>query len=345
MDLDLNEDQVALREMVEDFVEKESSIETVRAAEPLGFDLGVWQKVVGMGLTTITVPESLGGGGAGFLDLAIAVEHFGRTLTPVPLIEAAVATHTLAALGEQAGALLTDAIAGNALVTVAVRPAEGGVARIVPAGAVADAVVALDGDELVAVRQSTISPANPAAAIPNLGALPIADRRLDEGERIVLARGEEAVVHYERAVRQWELLTGTALVGAGQRALDIGLEYVMERRAFGVLIGSFQTIQHRFADDVTALDGARLIAYEAAWAQDVGQADAGELATMAFLYAGDTAFKTAAESLQFHGGYGYTLEYDIQLYFRRAKAWVLVAGDPKARYAELAHRLYGLEEH
>ena len=245
MDLDFNEDQVALREMVEDFVEKESSIETVRAAEPLGFDLGVWQKLVGMGLTTITVPEAQGGGGAGFLDLAIAVEHFGRTLTPVPLIEAAVANHTLAALGEPAGALLTDAIAGDALVTLAVRPAEGGVARIVPAGAVADAVVALDGDELVAVRQSTISPANPAPAIPNLGALPIADRRLDEGERIVLARGDEAVVHHERAVRQWELLTGAALVGAGQRALDIGLEYVMERRAFGVLIGSFQTIQHR----------------------------------------------------------------------------------------------------
>jgi alkylation response protein AidB-like acyl-CoA dehydrogenase len=345
MDLDFNDDQVALREMVEDFVEKESSFETVRSAEPLGFDLGVWQKVVAMGLTTITVPEALGGGGAGFIDLAIAVEHFGGALTPVPLIEAAVANHTLAALSDTAGSLLTDAIAGDALVTLAVRPAEGGLARIVPAGAVADAVIALDGDELVAVRQSTISPATPAPATPNLGALPIADRRLDEGERVVLARGADAAAHYERAVRQWELLTGAALVGAGQRALDIGLEYVLERRAFGVLIGSFQTIQHRFADDVTALDGARLLAYEAAWAQDAGQADAGELATMSFLYAGETAFKTAAESLQFHGGYGYTLEYDIQLYFRRAKAWVLVAGDPKARYAELAHRMYGVEGH
>jgi alkylation response protein AidB-like acyl-CoA dehydrogenase len=108
-----------------------------------------------------------------------------------------------------------------------------------------------------------------------------------------------------------------------------------------VLIGTFQTIQHRFADDVTALDGARLLAYEAAWAFDAGQDNAGELATMAFLYAGEAAFKTAAESLQFHGGYGYTLEYDIQLYFRRAKAWVLVAGDPKAAYAELGRRFYG----
>jgi alkylation response protein AidB-like acyl-CoA dehydrogenase len=345
MDLDFTEDQVALREMVEDFVEKESSVETVRAAEPLGFSLNVWRKLIDMGLVTITVPEEQGGGGAGFLDLTIAIEHFGRTLTPVPLIEAAVATHTLASLaagaGDAATTLLHDAVAGDAMVTLAVRPAIDGVARIVPGGAVADAVIALDGNDLVVVRQSSITPATPAEAIPNLGALPIADRDLADGERTVLATGAAAIAAHRRAVGQWEALTGMALVGAGQRALELGLEYVMERKAFGVLIGTFQTIQHRFADDVTALDGARMLAYEAAWAHDVEQADAAELATMAFLFAGESAFKTAAESLQFHGGYGYTLEYDIQLYFRRAKAWVLVAGDPKARYAELAHRVYG----
>jgi alkylation response protein AidB-like acyl-CoA dehydrogenase len=348
MDLDLTEDQVALREMVEDFVMKESTVEAVREAEPLGFSAGMWRKVVDMGLVTIAVPEQLGGGGAGFLDLALAVEHFGRTLAPVPLIEASVANHVLALLaggaGDAATALLNDAVAGDALVTLAVRPAIDGVAAIVPGGAIADAVIALDGDELVVVRQSTITPATPAEAIPNLGALPIADRDLAEGERIVLASGAAALDAHRRAVGQWEALTANALVGAGQRALEIGLEYVMERKAFGVLIGTFQTIQHRFADDVTALDGARLLAYEAAWAQDVDQDDARELATMAFLYAGEAAFKTAAESLQFHGGYGYTLEYDIQLYFRRAKAWLLVAGDPKARYADLAHRVYGAKE-
>jgi alkylation response protein AidB-like acyl-CoA dehydrogenase len=344
MDLDFSEDQIALREMVEDFVAKESTVETVRRAEPLGFDATVWRKVVEMGLATITVPEALGGGGAGFLDLAVAVEQFGRALTPAPLVEAAVANHTLGAFagsGDGAAALLADAVNGDALVTLAVRPAAEHVAGIVPAGAVADAVIALDGDELVAVRQTAISPQRPADPVPNLGHLPIADRRLDEGERIVLASGEDAVRAHRVAVGQWEAITGSALVGAGQRALEIGLDYVMERKAFGVLIGTFQTIQHRFADDVTALDGSRLLAYEAAWAHDVGQADAAELATMAFLYAGESAFKTASESLQFHGGYGYTLEYDIQLYFRRVKAWVLVAGDPKARYAQLAHRVYG----
>jgi alkylation response protein AidB-like acyl-CoA dehydrogenase len=61
---------------------------------------------------------------------------------------------------------------------------------------------------------------------------------------------------------------------------------------------------------------------------------------MSFLFASETAFRTASESLHFHGGYGYTLEYDIQLYFRRAKAWPLVDGDRRTGYAELAHLLY-----
>jgi alkylation response protein AidB-like acyl-CoA dehydrogenase len=190
----------------------------------------------------------------------------------------------------------------------------------------------------VAVRRG--AGVDPTPATPNLGALPIADWPLDGGDRIVLARGAEALDAHADAVAHWELLTGMAFVGLGERALEIGLEYVKERTAFGVLVGSFQTIQHRLADDVTALDGSRLLALEAAWAQDAGQPDAAELATMAFLYAGETAFKTAAECLQFHGGYGYTLEYDIQLYFRRAKAWMLVAGDSKARYADLAHRIF-----
>jgi alkylation response protein AidB-like acyl-CoA dehydrogenase len=76
---------------------------------------------------------------------------------------------------------------------------------------------------------------------------------------------------------------------------------------------------------------------------DVESPGAEVYSSMVALFAAEVAFKTAADSLQFHGGYGYTLEYDIQLYFRRAKAWPLLAGDPRLRYAELAHRLYDRE--
>ncbi|XES00397.1 acyl-CoA dehydrogenase family protein [Streptomyces sp. S1D4-11] len=157
----------------------------------------------------------------------------------------------------------------------------------------------------------------------------------------MLARGPAAVRAYRRALSRWELLTGAALFGLGSKALDIGVDYVMQRKAFGVLIGTFQTIQHRLADNAIALDGARLLAYEAAWAQDENLPTADTSATMAFLFAAETAFKTTSEVLHFHGGYGYTLEYDIQLYFRRAKAWSLVAGDSRAAYTRLAHRVFG----
>jgi alkylation response protein AidB-like acyl-CoA dehydrogenase len=114
--------------------------------------------------------------------------------------------------------------------------------------------------------------------------------------------------------------------------------YVKERRQFGVPIGAFQAVGHRLADAATALDGARLLVYEAAGAVDEGWARAATLADMAFGFAAETAQRVAAESLHFHGGYGFMVEYDIQLYFSRAKAWALVGGDPRRCYQQVGDR-------
>ncbi|MFE2964322.1 acyl-CoA dehydrogenase family protein [Streptomyces sp. NPDC059340] len=359
MDLDFTDDQTALRDTLRTFFEKESSTAAVRAAEPLGFDAALWRKVVDLGLAAIAVPEHLGGGGAGFVELAIAAECLGQSLAPVPLIEAAVANDLIASLSDggsssaDAGSsssgepdarlqsLTARAVAGELLATLALCPATGDLARLVPAGAVADLVAVLRGDELLLLRQPDRGPATPGGAVHNLGALPLADCPIDTEDALVLARGPAAVRAYRRALSRWELLTGAALFGLGSKALDIGVDYVMQRKAFGVLIGTFQTIQHRLADNAIVLDGARLLAYEAAWAQDENLPTADTSATMAFLFAAETAFKTTSDVLHFHGGYGYTLEYDIQLYFRRAKAWSLVAGDSRAAYARLAHRVFG----
>jgi alkylation response protein AidB-like acyl-CoA dehydrogenase len=213
------------------------------------------------------------------------------------------------------------------------------VATLAPAGAVADALVAMDGDELVAFR-SEVSPRSPLPVPPNLGTSPLADRGAGVDEGDVLASGPGAVALYELARQEWQVLMAGALVGLAQTALEMGSEYVQQRRAFGVLIAWFQTVQHRLADAVTDLDGARLLTYEAAWSADQGLDNAPALAAMAFLFASQVAFRIAAESLHFHGGYGYTLEYDIQLYFRRAKAWPLAYGDPRDGYQELAAHLF-----
>ncbi len=334
MNLDFTDDQDALHDALRGFFDKESPAAAVRAAEPTGFDPSLWRKVTELGLPAIAVPEELGGGGSGCVELAIAAELLGQSLAPVPLIEAATATCLLASHADRR--VLDPLVAGERLATVALHPAAGGAARLVPAGGVADLVVILRDEELLLVEQ----PVKPPAAIPNLGAMPLADCEIP-ADPVVLARGAQAVAAHRRAVCQWEMLTGAALAGLAARALDIGVDYVLQRRAFGVLIGSFQTVQHRLADNATAVDGARLLAYQAAWARDADLPTAASLARMSLLFASETAFAAASDSLHFHGGYGYTLEYDIQLYFRRAKAWPLVAGAPRARYAELAHQLYG----
>ena len=345
MDLSYSDEQQHLRENLSSFFSKESTPERVRDAEPSGFDPELWDKIAAMGLPAMAVPEDLGGGGASALDLVLTSEEFGKKIPPAPLVEAVVATNLVCRLegSEVAKELLAGAVAGEALLSVALHPLVGGVARLVPAGAVADAVLALDGDEVVALR-STVSPRSPLAVPSNLGTAPLADRGAGIDERFVLASGPEAVAAYELARAEWQLLMAGALVGLAQSAIELGADYAQQRHAFGVLIAWFQTVQHRLADAITDLEGARLLAYEAAWAADERRADARALAAMAFLFSSEVAFRVAADSLHLHGGYGYTLEYDIQLYFRRAKAWPLALGDPKNGYQSLATLLFTREE-
>src|ERR1700722_11848662 len=346
MDLSLGEDQLSLRAAFAEFFDKEATVERVRAAEPLGFDQDLWAKLAGTGAVAMGLPEDAGGGGASNLDLALVAEQYGRRLAPVPFIEAAVAGAVLAQAGlAQAGAadLIGGVADGRTVATIALSPARDGRLRLVPAGAVAEIVIALDGDRLIALRREP-GPRPHVPATPNFGTSPLADGPLEDGERIELAGGPRAVQLYQDGVSLWQLLMAAALGGLRASALELGVSYVKARKAFGVIIGSFQAIQHRLADLAVAGDGAQLLMYEAAWARDTGQPEAAALASMAFLFAADCAFRTCRECLQFHGGYGFTLEYDIQLYFRRAKAWPLALGDPKREYQRLADLVYPEQE-
>ena len=115
----------------------------------------------------------------------------------------------------------------------------------------------------------------------------------------------------------------------------------MERRAFGSTIGSFQGISHPLADDATNLDGARLLVHEAAWELDRGGPRGRELAAMAFAFAAKAAEKATYDALHTHGGYGFMLEYDVQLHWRRAHGWPRVWGDADAGYRRAAAARYG----
>ena len=230
---------------------------------------------------------------------------------------------------------LAAALEGERLVTFAPRAARGGVAGLVPAGSIADDAVILDGERLLLVPLDGVR-----TVVENLGSMPLADIAIPPSS-VVLAEGEAAFVAHDRALDEWMALTGAALVGIGARALEIGVEYVKERKAFGAPIGSFQGISHRLADSAAAVDGARLLAYEAAWAVDEDQLRSAELAAMVFAFAYETARDSTYRSLHFHGGYGFMMEYDIQLYYRRARGWANVYEDPSDVYRRVADRRYG----
>lgn len=333
MNLAPSPDQRAIKDAFADVFTRESTPTRVRAAEAAGFDPELWRLLVELGAPGIAVDEDLGGAGTGMIELALMAEEAGRRIACVPLVETAVAARTLAdhaPTDERARALLEEVLAGAALVTFQPRPAQGGVASLVPAGAVADRVLALDGEDLVVAR-------DPGAGLAaDFGLLGCADRGVDrDADRLVLARGDAALAAFSTAVSRWRLGTAATLSGLAAEAIKIAVRYSTERLQFGVQIGTFQALQHPLADAVTAADGSELLAREAAWRHDEGVEDWEEMAAIAVAHAGRTAETACAVGLHVHGGYGYTLEYDIQLYLRRAKALSLLGGDPAATWAEI----------
>ena len=333
MDLALQPEEEELVRTYAELLTRESSPERVRAAEDLGFDPHLWSALVGIGVPAMAVgPEA-----ADLLQLCLVAEQAGRHLASAPLVESFVIARALARATEASGPALLAACEDGAIATLVLREtADRRSAPLVPAGAIADIIVSFDGTDLVAVVGDP-----PGVATPNLGSQPLADRDLTAGRREVIATGDDARAVFATAQAEWKLLTAALLVGVAARALEIGVTYAREREVFDRPIATFQTVAHRLADLATAVDGARLLVHEAAWTADEGRVRAAELATMAFCFAAETAPSVAGDALHFHGGYGYTLEYDIQLYYRRAKAYGLVWGGVERELGALADELFG----
>ena len=371
-------DQEAIDSAFGAFFEAESPIEAVRAAEPGGFDPELWGALAAMGGAGMALPEDRGGGGASLADLAVVARQLGRRLAPVPLIEHSVACRLLAAAataesgagpssaeprrGEAASAiaaesgvgpgpaeplpaaesgagpdleaLLGELGTGERIATLTLRPVADGRAPLTPAGAVASAVVGFDGADLVLDLSEP-----PAEAVANTADLPLADRDLTTAT--VIASGPVAARLWAEARAEWQALMATACAGLAARAIELAVAYVMERRQFGVPVGSFQAVQHGLAEAAVRAEGGRLLAHRAAWSLDAARPDGHRLAAMALVFCAEAARFAADRSLQYHGGYGYSAEYDVQLYYRRAAGWPLQMGEPAALMAELADRDLG----
>jgi alkylation response protein AidB-like acyl-CoA dehydrogenase len=333
VDLGLSDDQQAIAEAFGGFFANESPPAVARASEPLGFSDQLWARSKTMEMAAMAAPEADGGSGASMSDLIVVADALGQAIAPIPLIEQWVASRLWPA---------ADVLTGDTIATIALHPAVGGRWAVVPAGAVADVVIGVDGDEVIAVRATP-----PMSGPRNHAAMPLADRST-AGERTSIG----PAASFDQAIAEWKVLTAAALVGISRAALIQAVDYVQNRVQFGRPIGSFQAVQHLLADLPVVIDSSHLLTHKAAWALDTNQArrvawddndvtDPQALASMAFVFASDSAALATDRALHVHGGYGFSAEYDIQLYYRRARGWSLVYRDPSVECRALADLLFG----
>lgn len=333
MNLELAQEQQMLRDTVERLLQKESTSARIRAAEPLGFDQALWAELVALGLPLLRVPEECGGADLSLLDAVVMAEAAGTNLASAPLIESIVASQLLARIaGSAAGDRLAAVASGEKIISLALQPAKPGVPQLVPAGAIADWVLCADAEAVYLVEI-----ADKPRPMQNVGTMPLAALTLDLSAATVIGRGAEALAAWSAGLDEWKLLVAAAVAAIGRKTLQDASTYANERKAFGQFIGTYQGLAHPLADSVTDVDGASLLCWRAATELDD---QARSVCISAASWWSARAVTTAAiRAMRTYGGYGMSMEHDAQLYFRRARAWALLNGDPEAELDLLARRL------
>lgn len=329
LDYSLSEDHQALQAAYKDFFASHCSIETVRAAEESGFDKNLWERLCAMGATTMALPESAGGDGATLVDLTLVAEELGRSLAPVPWIDHVCAARLLSRLGS----VESDVVDGTRIVALdPVQDQSGGI-RLVPSGSIADHIVLRDGDDVVLV-----SFGSRPARVDNIGKLPMAwvDPAAAD-QRTVLASGAEALADYQRALDEWRLLTGAALVGLVEETMTIAAEFSKTRYTLGVPISTLQAISHPLANIAITVAGGRNLARRAAWFLDSEPDERRELAPSVFVFMAEEAAKAATMAVHVQGGLGVSAEAAATAYLVRARGWAVAGGDPGATAKHIAH--------
>jgi alkylation response protein AidB-like acyl-CoA dehydrogenase len=372
------EDQEALREAARGFLADHSSAAQVRAAmqTETGYDAAVWRRIgAELGWTAILVPEAYGGLGLGYVELVALVEEMGAALLCAPFFSTICMATNVLLLGAneaQRQQYLPEIAAGATTATVAWTEPNGrwDAAGIQLGAEQRGATVVLNGTKtfvidghtaellIVAARRAGSGPdgiclfAVPADT-PGIERrlLPTMDQTRKQAEIGFhdVAVPETALIG--RAGEGWPILSSAldlaavALaaeqLGGAQRCLDMTVDYAKQRVQFGRPIGSFQAIKHKCADMLLRVESARSASYYAGWAASVQDPELPVLASLAKAYCSDAYFHCAAEALQIHGGVGFSWEYDVHLYFKRAKSSETLLGDA-TYHRELVARRIGL---
>ena len=352
MDLDFTEEQELLRETVRGLCDRHVPVSVVRTMEDdaTGYPEAFWKQLGDLGLTGLLLPEQYGGGGQTALEGAVLYEELGRALAPSPHFPSAVMSGGVllrAGSDAQKDEWLPKIASGAAVVVPAWLEPEGAYRpKGVQCRAEADGdgfrltgkkrhvafaksatrflVLARTGANETDVDLFLVDPAASGVSLTQRFTV-ASDTQYDVSLDGVRVKASDRIGAAKSGWAAWNasmydgaILLAAQAIGGAERALEITVTYSKEREQFDKPLGAFQALSHNMADAATAVDGGKTLAYQAAWARANGRSVA-RLAPMAKLFCCDTFRDVTAMALQIDGGMGFTVDYDVQLYFRRAK--------------------------
>jgi alkylation response protein AidB-like acyl-CoA dehydrogenase len=320
MDFDLTEDQREIKSVAHELLAARSPMAKVREAADGGqYDARLWNEIVELGWPGIAVDEQYGGQGLGAVELSVLLEELGYACASTPLLSTAVAAAVIQAAGtaEQRERWLPGLVSGELTAGV-------GGADLIVDGHGADVVVLVDADVarlLVPAGAELLVTIDPTRRYARLGGA------ADFGDGEPLGDG---------AAARMRLAVAAEVTGLCQRALDMTLEYVKDRKQFGVPVGSFQAVAHRCAQMLLHTESVRSTAYFASWAADAEPGRLAEGAALAAAAAATAGREVAASAIQAHGGIGFTWEADVHWLYKRAEVDRALLGGAGRHLAALA---------
>jgi alkylation response protein AidB-like acyl-CoA dehydrogenase len=375
VDLTLDDDQRLLAESARQLFERTYPTSEARKAEerPERFSAELWTQAGELGWPGIALPEDVGGAGYGVLELAVLAEELGRAAVTLPLLTSYAAALPLLRAGRDAPARerwLGPLTTGDAVGALALLEPGGRSERAAPTlrGAATDGGWALSGTKL-AVRFGAradvlVASADLGDGRPSLLAVPTdapgIDRRAHDtfspeplaavtftdvvvGPDDVVGEPGRAPAVIERALDHLGVLDTAYAVGLGDAALALAVDHASNREQFGRPIGVNQAVSHQCVDMRVDIDAMRVLVHQAAWQLDRAAGGDDPSATravaLANAYARDVIPNVFARAHQVHGAMGFTMEYDLQLFSRRAKSYELTGGGTAWHLEQVASSL------
>jgi alkylation response protein AidB-like acyl-CoA dehydrogenase len=349
MDLEFTDEQQLIKDMTRSMLTEHCPIEVVRLLEddPKGYPDELWKQVGELGLCGVLIPESYGGSGQTLLDAALIYEEFGRAMAPTPhFVSAVMSAGVLLEAGSDAqkDAWLGKIASGDAILTQAwLEPDRGygpkgvalsakadgddfilsGVKRHVYFASAADRIIVLARTD-AGVDLFLVDPNSQGISmVQQLSQASDTQYRVEfDGVRVSASERVGAPGSgwdtWNSVMHDGIILLSAQAIGGAEKTLEITVEYAKERKQFDKPLGAFQSLAHYMADSSTTIEGGRVLVYEAAWNRAQGRPIT-RFAPMAKLFCCETYRETTRVCEQIWGGVGFTIEYDIQLYFRRAK--------------------------